>query len=190
MYGVSVQATRNLPQINANITDILAYSSYYDHAPNQGPGSLPLDLAVNEQIDQIYSTSNELRISSDKKQFVEYVAGLDTREPRAQFEKTEFIEADIRNPVITKLIAPTRVDTIVHNQIVRRPDQRCLGRRQVLHAVLHGEAVAWGMIAANHIAVAGGHLAAGIAQRIMLHEYTCRPGTAMHVHAADRVIPS
>jgi 3-dehydroquinate synthase len=31
---------------------------------------------------------------------------------------------------------------------------------------LHGEAVAWGMIAANHIAVAGGHLAAGIAQRI------------------------
>src|SRR3954470_7732662 len=52
---------------------------------------------------------------------VEYVAGLDTRKPRAALEKTEFIEADIRNPVIAKLIAPTRVDTIVHNQIVRRP---------------------------------------------------------------------
>jgi UDP-glucose 4-epimerase len=52
---------------------------------------------------------------------VEYVAGLDTRRPRAQLEKTDFIEADIRNPVIAKLIAPTRVDTIVHNQIVRRP---------------------------------------------------------------------
>jgi UDP-glucose 4-epimerase len=52
---------------------------------------------------------------------VEYVAGLDTRKPRAQLEKTDFIEADIRNPVIAKLIAPTRVDTIVHNQIVRRP---------------------------------------------------------------------
>src|SRR3954449_7617935 len=52
---------------------------------------------------------------------VEYVAGLDTRKPRASLERTEFIEADIRNPVIAKLIAPTRVDTLVHNQIVRRP---------------------------------------------------------------------
>jgi iron complex outermembrane receptor protein len=76
MYGVSAQATRSLPQINASITDILAYSSYYDHAPNQAPGSLPLDLAVNEQIDQINSTSNELRIASDKPQFINYVAGL------------------------------------------------------------------------------------------------------------------
>ncbi len=52
---------------------------------------------------------------------VEYVAGLDTRKPKAPLERTEFIEADIRNPVIAKLIAPTGVDTIVHNQIVRRP---------------------------------------------------------------------
>src|SRR3954470_22142753 len=52
---------------------------------------------------------------------VEYVAGLDTRKPKATLENTEFIEADIRNPVIGRLIAPTRVDTIVHNQIVRRP---------------------------------------------------------------------
>src|SRR5437763_4232232 len=52
---------------------------------------------------------------------VEYVAGLDSRKPKASLERTDFIEADIRNPVIGKLIAPTRVDTIVHNQIVRRP---------------------------------------------------------------------
>jgi UDP-glucose 4-epimerase len=52
---------------------------------------------------------------------VEYVAGLDTRKPKAALERTEFIEADIRNPVIARLIAPTRVDTVVHNQIVRRP---------------------------------------------------------------------
>src|ERR687884_1921333 len=52
---------------------------------------------------------------------VEYVAGLDTRKPKAALERTEFIEADIRNPVIAKLIAPTNVDTVVHNQIVRRP---------------------------------------------------------------------
>src|ERR687886_1958150 len=52
---------------------------------------------------------------------VEYVVGLDTRKPRAELERTEFIDADIRNPVIARLIAPTRVDTVVHNQIVRRP---------------------------------------------------------------------
>ena len=52
---------------------------------------------------------------------VEYVAGLDTRKPKTRLENVDFIEADIRNPVIAKLIAPTEVDTIVHNQIVRRP---------------------------------------------------------------------
>lgn len=52
---------------------------------------------------------------------IEYLAGLDERPPRAKLERTDFIEADIRNPVIAKLIPQARVDTIVHNKIVRRP---------------------------------------------------------------------
>src|SRR5947209_11644849 len=52
---------------------------------------------------------------------VEYVAGLDVRPPRARLERTEFMDADIRNPVIGKLIPQTEVDTVVHNQIVRQP---------------------------------------------------------------------
>jgi UDP-glucose 4-epimerase len=59
------------------------------------------------------------RLESDPE--VEHVVGLDTRKPKAALERTEFIEADIRNPVIARLIPPTGVDTIVHNQIVRRP---------------------------------------------------------------------
>jgi UDP-glucose 4-epimerase len=51
---------------------------------------------------------------------VEYIAGLDTRRPKG-LERTELIEADIRDPNIGRLIPPTRVDTVVHNQIVRRP---------------------------------------------------------------------
>jgi UDP-glucose 4-epimerase len=51
----------------------------------------------------------------------EYVAGLDTRRPSMALENTELIEADIRNPVLGKLLPQARVDTIVHNQIVRRP---------------------------------------------------------------------
>jgi UDP-glucose 4-epimerase len=52
---------------------------------------------------------------------IEYVAGLDTRTPSVSLERTEVIDADIRNPVLGKLIPQTGVDTVVHNQIVRRP---------------------------------------------------------------------
>jgi UDP-glucose 4-epimerase len=52
---------------------------------------------------------------------VEYVVGLDTKPPRAPLRSTELIEADIRDPEIGRLIPPTGVDTVVHNQIVRQP---------------------------------------------------------------------
>ena len=52
---------------------------------------------------------------------VEHVAGLDTRRPRVALERTEFIQADIRDPEIGGLISPLGVDTIVHEQIVRQP---------------------------------------------------------------------
>jgi UDP-glucose 4-epimerase len=90
------------------------------------------------------------RLATDPE--VEYVAGLDSRKPRAPLEGVDFIEADIRNPVIAKLIAPTRVDTIVHNQIVRRPtsegysprkahDVNVIGSLQLLAACEKAETV-------------------------------------------------
>jgi UDP-glucose 4-epimerase len=51
----------------------------------------------------------------------EHVAGLDTRRPNVSLERTELIEADIRNPVMAKLIPQGEFDTVVHNQIVRFP---------------------------------------------------------------------
>ena len=51
---------------------------------------------------------------------VEYVAGLDTRRPSEDLRRTEVILADIRDPEIAPLVARTRADTLVHNQIVRR----------------------------------------------------------------------
>jgi UDP-glucose 4-epimerase len=50
----------------------------------------------------------------------EYVAGLDTRLPSDDLSLDELIQADIRDPEIATLIPRTGVDTIVHNQIVRR----------------------------------------------------------------------
>lgn len=50
----------------------------------------------------------------------DHVAGLDTRLP-AGLDGVELIEADIRDPAIDTILPRARVDTVVHNQIVRRP---------------------------------------------------------------------
>ena len=49
------------------------------------------------------------------------VFALDTRRPRRKLERTEVIQADIRDPGIAPLIARAEVDTVVHNSIVRQP---------------------------------------------------------------------
>ena len=51
----------------------------------------------------------------------ELVAGLDTRRPRGGLERTTFIEADIRDPDLLKVLPRVEADAIVHNQIVRQP---------------------------------------------------------------------
>jgi UDP-glucose 4-epimerase len=60
---------------------------------------------------------------------VEYIAGLDTRRPRVPLARTELIDADIRDPEILNVLPPTRIDTLVHNQIVRRPGRGVSSRR-------------------------------------------------------------
>src|SRR5437588_7607145 len=81
---------------------------------------------------------------------VEYLAGIDTRKPGEGLERTDFIEADIRNPVIAKLLPQTGVDTGGHNQIVRRPgrlsargahDINVIGSLQLLAACERADSV-------------------------------------------------
>ena len=82
---------------------------------------------------------------------VEYVAGLDSRPPPLELGSTDLIDADIRSPVIAKLIPPTGVDTVVHNQIVRQPggglspsqvhDVNVIGSLQLLSACEQTESV-------------------------------------------------
>jgi UDP-glucose 4-epimerase len=60
---------------------------------------------------------------------VEYVAGVDTRRPRVPLERTELIDVDIRDPEMLARVPPTGVDTVVHNQIVRRPGKEMSARR-------------------------------------------------------------
>jgi len=71
----------------------------------------------------------ELARALDADPEIEQVFGLDTRRPGARLERTELIDADIRDPGIANLIPPTGVDTVVHNQIVRRPGPGMSARR-------------------------------------------------------------
>jgi UDP-glucose 4-epimerase len=64
----------------------------------------------------------ELARRLERSREFEYIAGLDVRPPGADLERTEFIRADIRNPVISRLIPQTGVDTVVHSDILLAPE--------------------------------------------------------------------
>lgn len=52
---------------------------------------------------------------------VAYLGGVDLREPRLPLSRTEFIRADLRNPLLSRVIDGTRVDTIVHLSLTATP---------------------------------------------------------------------
>jgi UDP-glucose 4-epimerase len=52
---------------------------------------------------------------------VDEIVGVDLMEPRIDLERTEFVRADIRNPLIVKVLQTTAVDTVVHLNILSAP---------------------------------------------------------------------
>ncbi|MPZ97363.1 MAG: NAD-dependent epimerase/dehydratase family protein [Propionibacteriales bacterium] len=52
---------------------------------------------------------------------VERVIGVDVVPPRADLGAVRFVRADIRNPVITKVIVGEDVDTVVHASVIAAP---------------------------------------------------------------------
>jgi UDP-glucose 4-epimerase len=65
---------------------------------------------------------NELARRLERRPEIEYIAGLDVRPPGAHLERTHFIRADIRNPVLSRIIPQTRVDTIAHCDVLLAPE--------------------------------------------------------------------
>jgi UDP-glucose 4-epimerase len=53
---------------------------------------------------------------------ISYVAGMDSRPPAGDLGRTEFIRADIRNPLVSKLLPETGVDTVVHCDVLLAPE--------------------------------------------------------------------
>jgi UDP-glucose 4-epimerase len=52
---------------------------------------------------------------------IEQVVGVDLEEPPIRIKGLEFIRADIRNPLIARVLEATEVDSVVHTNILSRP---------------------------------------------------------------------
>jgi UDP-glucose 4-epimerase len=52
---------------------------------------------------------------------VERVIGVDVVPPRSDLGRAEFVRADIRNPIIAKVIGAAEVDTVVHLSVTSAP---------------------------------------------------------------------
>lgn len=52
---------------------------------------------------------------------VESIVGVDLEEPEVDLERTEFVRADIRNPLIVKVLQSSEADTLVHLNIIATP---------------------------------------------------------------------
>lgn len=48
---------------------------------------------------------------------VEFIAGVGSSPPPLELERTEFLRADIRSPLIHKVLTSTGVDTVVHSEL-------------------------------------------------------------------------
>ena len=65
---------------------------------------------------------SELARALERDPGVSYLAAVDTKPPVANLERTEFIEADIRNPVISRILPGLEPEVVVHCGIVWYPE--------------------------------------------------------------------
>lgn len=82
---------------------------------------------------------------------VESIVGVDLDEPEVDLDRTDFVRADIRNPLIVKVIESAGVDTVVHLSIVTTPtrvggrtamkDLNVIGAMQLFAACQKAESV-------------------------------------------------
>jgi UDP-glucose 4-epimerase len=90
-----------------------------------GPDKEAVDVAPKRKRVLITGIAGQLagqlaaRLEADDR--IEYIAGLDLSEPTADLTRTEFVRADLRNPLVARIIDSTRVDTVVHLSLTAVP---------------------------------------------------------------------
>ncbi len=73
---------------------------------------MPRRRVVITGIASYWATELARRLERDER--FEVIIGIDTQPPAGELERTEFLEADIRNPVLGRLLPATEADTVVH----------------------------------------------------------------------------
>ena len=71
-------------------------------------------------ISSVWGSELARRLERDPE--IGYIAGIDSRPPPAELVRTEFIEADVRSPVLSRLLPATEPDTVVHCGILWYPE--------------------------------------------------------------------
>ncbi len=76
---------------------------------------------------------SELARKLERDRTIAQIIGIDSRPPTVELARTEFLEADVRSPVLSRLLPTTGVDTVVHCGILWYPEP---GRpAQALHEI-------------------------------------------------------
>ena len=58
------------------------------------------------------------------------IVGIDIREPQHDLRRTEFVRADLRNPLVARVLEAAAIDTVVHLSITSQP--RAAGGRNLM----------------------------------------------------------
>ena len=69
------------------------------------------------------------RLEADAR--IDTITGIDLREPRHQLERTAFVRADLRNPLLARILDAAEIDTIVHLNAVATPGHAGGGRARM-----------------------------------------------------------
>jgi UDP-glucose 4-epimerase len=82
---------------------------------------------------------------------VEEIIGVDVHEPAAELRRTEFVRADVRNPLVARIVETAGIDTVVHTALsagpmasggrARMKEHNVIGSMQLLAACQRSPAV-------------------------------------------------
>lgn len=88
--------------------------------------------------------AGKLARTLEQRDDVAEVIGVDVREPVVELERTEFVRADLRNPLVGRIVDTAQVDTVVHLSTISQPgeaggrtkmkEQNVIGAMQLLAA--------------------------------------------------------
>ena len=68
--------------------------------------------------------------SLEQRDDIREIIGIDVREPHHDLRRTEFVRADLRNPLVARVLEAAAIDTVVHLSITSQP--RAAGGRSLM----------------------------------------------------------